>query len=161
MTPPRLSLQSIQLLRQQKERDAQQRLAKAMSACEEAAFQLQEASDALAAGWTSLCEELSVGAAATRLMRTRAWCSILELRQQDRAAALQSARQAMNAAWREIALAKRDREALDRYHDKCRRAHDYEAQREEQKRLDDPGLRRAVAPGLLAPPARPGKDRRL
>ena len=65
MKPFRFSLQSIRVLREQKEREAQQRFADAMRACEEAAFQLQESSDALAAGWGALCEELSEGVAAT------------------------------------------------------------------------------------------------
>jgi flagellar export protein FliJ len=155
----RFSLQSIRVLRQQKERNAQQRFAEAMRACEEAAFQLQEASDELAAGWASLCEELNAGVTATGLIRTRAWCNVLELRQQDRAAALQNARRSMNVAWREMMLATRHREALDRYHDKCRRAYDREAQRDEQKRLDELGIRRAVVPGLMPGPPRLRKDR--
>ena len=123
MKPFRFRLQSIRVLREQKERTAQQRFADAMRACEEAAFQLQAASDELAAGWSTLCEELAVGVAATRLLRTRAWCGILEARQKERSSALQHARRLMDAAWREMMLATRDREALDRYHDKCRRAY--------------------------------------
>ena len=91
------------------------------------------------------------GITATRLVRTRAWCSVLETRQQERDAALKAARQAMNDAWREMMLAMRDREALDRYHDKCRRAYDREVQRGEQKRLDELGLRLNVAGALLRP----------
>jgi flagellar export protein FliJ len=150
MKPFRFSLQSIRVLREQKEREAQQRFADAMRACEEAAFQLQETSDALAAGWGTLCEELSDGVTATKLIRTRAWCSVLEHRQKESAAALQSARRAMDVVWREMMLATRDREVLDRYHDKSRRAYGRDAQREEQKRLDELGLRRALTPGLLS-----------
>jgi flagellar export protein FliJ len=156
MKPFRFPLQSLRVLREQKEREAQQRFADAMRACEEAAFQLQEASDALAAGWGALCEELSDGVTATKLLRTRAWCNVLEHRQQESAAALQRARRAVDAVWREMMLATRDREVLDRYHDKCRRAYDRDAQREEQKRLDEVGLRRTLMPGLLSG-ARPGE----
>ena len=159
MKPFRFSLQPIRVLREQKEQTAQQRFAEAMRACEEAVFQLQAASDALAAGWTSLCEELATGVTATKLLRTRAWCNVLELRQKERAFALQTARRAMDAAWREMMLATRDRETLDRYHDKCRRAYDRTAQREEQKRLDEVGVRRALVPGLLPGSARNEKDR--
>jgi flagellar export protein FliJ len=144
----RFALQPIRVLREQRERTTQQRFAEAMHACEEAAFELQEASEALAAGWTALCEELSAGVAATRLVRTRAWCSVLEHRQKERNESLNRARRAMDAAWREMMLATRDREALDRYHDKCRRAHDRETQREEQKTLDELGVRRAWSPGM-------------
>jgi len=159
MKPFRFSLQSIRILREQKEREAQQRFADAMRACEEAAFQLQESSDALAAGWGALCEELSEGVAATKLLRTRAWCNVLEHRQKESAAALQSARRAMDAVWREMMLATRDREVLDRYHDKCRRAYDRDAQREEQKRLDELGLRRVTTLSLLSGTRRGGKGR--
>ena len=159
MKPFRFSLQSIRALREQKEQTAQQRFADAMRACEEAAFQLQAASDELAEGWNSLCEELSAGVAATKLLRTRAWCNVLELRQKERSAALQNARRAMDAAWRDMMLATRDRETLDRYHEKCRRAYDRDAQREEQKRLDELGVRRATAPGLLSGTRRIGRDR--
>jgi len=123
----------------------QKMFADAMRACEEAAFAWHEASDALAQGWSSLCNELSAGVSATKLMRNRAWCSVLEHRQKQRSEALEQARRAMDAAWREMAAATRDREALDRYHDKCRRAHNREAQREEQKTLDELGVRRALA----------------
>jgi len=158
MKPFRFPLQSIRVLRERKEQVAQQRFAQAMLACEEAAFQLQAASDALAAGWNSLCEELSTGVIATRLARTRAWCSVLEQRQKERSAALQQARRLMDSAWREMMLATRDREALDRFHDKCRRAHDRETQREDQKQLDEVGVRRAVTPSLLPPARRNGEN---
>jgi flagellar export protein FliJ len=159
MKPFRFRLQSIRALREQKEQIAQQRFAEAMRACEEAAFQLQKASDELAAGWTSLCEELSAGVAATKLLRTRAWCNVLEQRQKDRALALQHAQRVMDAAWRDMMAATREREMLDCYHDKCRRAYDLAAQKEEQKRLDDIGVQRAQRPGLLTGPARPGRNR--
>jgi flagellar export protein FliJ len=147
----RFSLQPIRVLREQRERTSQQRFAEAMSACEEAAFQMQEASDALAAGWTALCEDLSAGVSATKLMRTRAWCSVLEHRQKERTEALNKARRAMDDAWREMMTATRDREALDRYHDKCRLAYDRQTQREEQKMLDELGVRRTVATRIPAP----------
>ena len=159
MKPFRFSLQSIRVLREQKEQLAQQRFAEAMRACEEAAFQLQTASDELAESWTALCEELSAGVAATKLRRTRSWCSVLELRQKERTLALQNARRIMDGAWREMMLATRDREALDHYYDKCRRAYDRETQRDEQKRLDELGVRRATVPGLLPASPRLGGSR--
>jgi flagellar export protein FliJ len=158
MKPFRFPLQSIRALREQKEQIAQQQFADAMRACEEAAFQLQAASEELAAGWTSLCEELSAGVAATKLLRTRAWCNVLEERQKERALTLQHARRVMDAAWRHMMAARRERETLDCYRDKCRRAYDLAAQREEQKQLDDLGVRGAVAPGLLTGAPRRGRN---
>jgi flagellar export protein FliJ len=159
MKPFRFSLQSLRVLREQKEQLAQQRFADALHVCEEAAFQLHLASEELAAGWTSLCEELSTGVPATKMMRTRAWCNVLEQRQKERAATLQAARRAMDAAWREMMLATRDREVLDSYHDKCRRAYDRDLQREEQKRLDELGVRRGVASGRLSGLNEAGRER--
>jgi flagellar export protein FliJ len=151
----RFSLQSIRLLREQKERNAQKRFAEALRACEEAALLLQATSDELAAGWTSLCSDLAAGVTATKLVRTRAWCNVLESRQKELSAALDRARRAMDDAWREMMRATRDREALDRYHDKCRRAYDLEAQRDAQKMLDELGIQRALSPGALRSSHRP------
>jgi flagellar export protein FliJ len=149
MKPFRFSLQSIRVLREQRERDAQQQFGAAMRLCEEATFQLQQASDDLAAGWDSLCQELSSGVPATKLLKSRAWCNVLEQRQKDWRARLLNAQRVMDEAWRDMMLATRDREALDRYHDKSRRAYDRVAQREEQKTLDELGARRAFVPGAL------------
>jgi flagellar export protein FliJ len=149
MKPFRFSLQSIRVLREHRERDAQQRFGQAMRLCEEAAFQLQKASDELAEGWDALCRELASGVAAMKLLKTRAWCNVLEQRQKDRHTRLLNTRRDMDVAMREMMLAKRDREALDRYHDKLRRAYDREAQREDQKALDEIGVRRSLLPGIL------------
>ena len=71
MKPFKFSLESVRVLREQKERTAQQRFAEAMRACEEAALYLQKASDELALGWTHLCRELGTGVTATGLFKTR------------------------------------------------------------------------------------------
>ncbi|MFO1476580.1 MAG: flagellar export protein FliJ [Verrucomicrobiota bacterium] len=160
MKPFRFSLQPIRVLREQREREAQKAFAAAMRLCEEAALQLQLASDELASGWNALCQELSDGVSATKLVRTRAWCNVLEFRQKECNAALLRARRMMDDAWKDMMACTRDRETLDRYHDKCRAAWQREAGREEQKNLDELGLRRATAPGSLFPNNdRPGKDR--
>jgi len=145
MKPFRFSLQSLRTLREQQERKAQQAFAEAMRTCEERAVQLQIASDELAAGWSAFCKDLSTGVPASKLVRTRGWCDVLELRQRERAAALQEARRTMSAALRAMMQATQAREALDLHHDKCRRAHDREAQREDQKMLDEFGVARAFA----------------
>jgi flagellar export protein FliJ len=150
------SLQPIRVLREQREREAQQRYAETLRRSEEAALLLQVASEELAAGWDSLCQDLSTGIAASKLHRTRAWCNVLEIRQKQRDAELKAARLAMNDAWREMTLATREREALDRYHDTCRRAFDRGAQHQEQKRLDELGLRLAAPNDLLSASSRPG-----
>jgi len=160
MKPFRFPLQPLRVLREQKEQLAQQHFADALRACEEAASRLHEASEELAAGWTALCEELSSGVPASKLLRARAWCNVLELRQKERAIALQNARRMMDAAWREMMLATRDRQMLDSYHDKCRRAYNREWLREEQKRLDEIGVRRGILADRLAGRIETGQERR-
>jgi flagellar export protein FliJ len=154
----RFALQPIRVLREQKERVTQERFAEATRLCEEAAYQFQEASEALAKGWAALCDELSAGVAATKLMRSRAWCSVLEHRQKERSDELNETRRAMDAAWKEMMAATRDREALDRYHDKSRRLHDRESQKEERKALDEIGVRRTANAGLSGGPNRKRTD---
>lgn len=142
MKPFRFSLQPIRIIREQKEQKAQKVFGDALRLCDEAASQLQAASDELVAAWNALCREMATGVNAAQHSKTRAWCNVLELRQKERAEALQQARRAMEAAMNQMLLATRDREAIDNYHDKRRHAHDHEVQREEQKTLDELGLRR-------------------
>ena len=142
MKPFRFSLQPIRVLREQKEQKAQQAFSKAMQLYDDAAFQLKTASEELLAGWNAFRQETSTGVDAMQLTRTRAWCNLLELRQKERAEAVQRAKKAMEASMREMMVATRDREAIDNYRDKRKAAYDLDVQREEQKALDELGLRR-------------------
>jgi flagellar export protein FliJ len=146
----RFSLQSLRLLREQKERVAQKRYVEASRTSDEAAAQLDLNTQELAASWMILCEEVAEGVTFAKLRQTRAWCGVLERRAGELAAALRKAQEATHQAWREMALASRDREALDRLHDKSRRAYNREAQRDEQKQLDEMGLRVTLASSALA-----------
>ena len=141
MRPFRFSLQSLRVLREQKERAAQKHYTEALQACEQAAGRVKAAGDELAACWTTLCDKLTSGVNATELLRTRAWCNVLELRLKERATALEAARHDVDAVWREMMLATHEREALDKFHDTRRKTYDQQAQREEQKQLDELALR--------------------
>lgn len=145
----RFSLQSIRVIRERKEQVAQKKYVEAMRAHEVAAGNLHLASEELAAGWALLCRELHDGATAANLHRSRSWCNVLEQRQKECAALVQTAQRALDFASHELMLARRDREALDRYHDKCRLAHDRKMQREEQKQLDELALRPNVGTASL------------
>lgn len=142
----RFPLQSLRVLREQKERTAQKNYAEALRACEEAAARVKAAGDELSAGWTTLGKELSFGVTAMQLLRTRAWCNVLELRLKERTGLLEKARLAVDAVWHEMLGATRDREALDRYYKKTRRVYDRKVQTEEQKQLDEVAVRMADAP---------------
>ena len=142
----RFPLQSLRVLREQKEQAAQKHYAEALRAAEQAAMQLKAAGDELSTSWTTLGRELAAGVTAMELLRTRAWCNALELRLKERSSLLAQARLAVDAVWQEMLNATRDREALDRYYKKNRRAHDRKVQVEEQKRLDELAVQMADAP---------------
>ena len=142
----RFSLQPLRLLREQKERVAQKRYVEALRASDETAARLDASTRELAAAWATLCEEVAEGVTFAKLRQTRAWCSGLERCCEELAAASKLAQRAANEAWHEMVLATRDRETLDRLRDKYRRIYDRAVQRDEQKQLDEMGLR-------LNPPA--------
>lgn len=149
MKPYRFTLQSIRVLRGQKERAAQERYAAALVACDRAAKRLNDAAAELAAGWDLLSGELANGAPACRLASTRAWCVMLELRRDERKAALQATRSAAQVAFQEMIAATQDREALDSFYQKSKRAFDREAGRIEQKNLDELAVQRPGNSGPL------------
>ncbi len=149
MKPFRFSLESLLVLRRQKERAAQQRYAQALTACEAARLQLQSATAEMAVGWDLLGLELENGIPAGRLASLRTWCKVLEIRWNERKAALNEARRAAGLLFQEMTGAVRDREALDRFYDKSRRAHIRAVQREEQKSFDELAVQMNGAPGPL------------
>jgi flagellar export protein FliJ len=154
----RFPLQSLRVLREQKERTAQKNYADALRACEEAAARVKAAGGELSAGWTALGKELSFGVTAMQLLRTRAWCNVLELRLRERTGLLEKARLAVDAVWQAMLGATRDREALDRYYKKTRRVYDRKVQTEEQKQLDELAVRMADPPCGVAGRPSPGED---
>lgn len=85
------SLHSVRVIRQRKEQVAQKAYADALRAQEAAANLLQRASDALAHASGNLPAQLSSGANAAELRRSRAWCNTLENQQKERATDLQQA----------------------------------------------------------------------
>jgi flagellar export protein FliJ len=137
MKPFHFTLEPLRSLRKHKEDEARERYAQTVRACEEAAARVQAASVELTACWKTLCETLAAGVTGDDLLRARAWCNVLELRVKERANALEQARLAVDAVWKELLVATRERETLDKFHDKRRRAYERQLQREEQKNLDE------------------------
>ncbi len=142
-------LEPLRVLRQQKERAAQQRYAKALAVCKKAETQLQGAAAELETGWGSLGRELNASVAAGRLVHLRTWCTVLEIRWHERKAALAEARRVADLAFQEMVAAMRDREGLDRFHDRARLAYDLEVQRAEQKNFDEMAVQSGESRGLL------------
>jgi flagellar export protein FliJ len=145
----RFTLQPLRIIREQKEREAQQRYAEKLRACEEAAARVQAASEELTTCWKSLRDHLASGVTGTELLRTRAWCNVLELRMRERTGALEKARHAVDAVWKEMIVATSDREALDRLEEKRRRAYEREAQRLVQRGMDEMATQRSGLPAPL------------
>jgi flagellar export protein FliJ len=137
----RFPLQPIRVLRQQKERVAQKRYVQALRASDEAAIMLDAGTQQLAAAWSMLCEEVAEGTTVAKLHHTRAWCGEMEKRCDKLIAGFKVAEKLAQDAWREMAQATRDREAIDHLHEKSRRGFERDVQREEQKQLDEIGLR--------------------
>jgi len=145
----RFPLQSLRVLREQKEQAAQKQYVEVLRACEDAAARVKATSDELSTSWNSLGRELAAGVTAMELLRTRAWCNALELRLKERTGLLETARLAVDKVWQEMLNATRDREALDRYYKKSRRVHDRKVQAEEQKQLDELAMRTSDTPSPL------------
>lgn len=137
MKPFRFTLQPIRVLHEQREQLAQKRYAEALRSCELAAGRVRQASENLNEAWHVLQKDLADGVTGTQLLRSRAWCNVLELRLKDRAREMESARLSTDALLQELMSATRQRESLDRFHDKQRRAYDREVQRAEQSALDE------------------------
>jgi flagellar export protein FliJ len=141
----RFPLEPLRVLRRQRERAAQQRYARLLTACNAAAAQLEKATGELTRGREMLTQELNAGVTAARMMNLRTWCLALEIHQHERRAAFFEARRVSQLALNEMSAARRDREGLDRFYDKARRAHAREILREEQKNFDELAVQMAGA----------------
>lgn len=141
-------LESLRVLRKQKERAAQQRYARALETCRRAEAQVRQAATELEAAQNGLSRDLAVGIDAGRLASLRNWCLVLEIRWRERQAALTEARRVAGLVFREMTAAARDREGLDRFHDKAQFAHEREANRVEQKMFDEMAVQADGVAGL-------------
>jgi flagellar export protein FliJ len=130
-------LESLRVLRKQKESAAQQRYAKTLDACKKAELLLTDAAVELEAGRSLLERELVNGVAAGTLASLRNGCLVLEIRWRERQAALIEARRVAGLLLREMTLAIREREGLDHFHDRARQAHALEVRRAEQNVFDE------------------------
>ena len=144
-------LESLRTLRQQRERAAQQRYARALLVCKDALRVFRVAEEELTSGQAILSGELATGATAARIVGLRSWCAVLEKRRNEGAAALSAARQAANEAFRVMTSAAREREALDRFHDKSQRLWKRAFQVEEQKMFDELAVQRQALTGFESP----------
>ena len=141
-------LESLRTLRQQREQTAQQRYARALVLCDGAARVLKLAENELSAGHAMLAEVLGCGATASRIISLRTWCTVLEIRRNECAAALDEAQRNASEAFRLMTAAAREREALDNFHAKSQRMWQREWQQAEQKMFDELAVQRQSSPLL-------------
>jgi flagellar export protein FliJ len=145
-------LESLRTLRKQREQSAQQRYARTLILCDGATRVLQIAEEELKTGHAMLVGELQTGAPASRLVNLRTWCAVLEMRRNECAAALAEARNNASEAFRLMTAAAREREALDRFHDKSQRVWQRAFQADEQKMFDELAVQRQTAPAFEKAP---------
>lgn len=139
-------LESLRTLRQQREQSAQQRYARALVLCDGAARVWQLAETELLTSHALLHDELTHGTSAARIINLQTWCKVLELRRNECSAALHAAQADASDAFRLMANAVRDREALDKFYEKSRRTWERVRQNAEQKIFDELAIQRQGGP---------------
>jgi flagellar export protein FliJ len=139
-------LESLRTLRKQREQAAQQRYARALVLCDGAARVLHLAEEELKAGHVLLVGELQTGVTAGRIINLKTWCSVLEIRRNECLAAFAEAKRGANDALRLLTAAAREREALDRFHDKSHAVWQRAFHADEQKMFDELAVQRQAAP---------------
>jgi flagellar export protein FliJ len=145
-------LESLRTLRQQRERAAQQRYAQALVVCDGALRLVQLAEGEINNGRALLAAELKTGATAARIMNLQTWCSVLAMRRNECLARLEEARRAANEAFQLLTAAARERETLDRFHEKSQRLWQRAFQAEEQKMFDELAVQRQSVPSIFENP---------
>ncbi len=143
-------LRAVQVLREQAEREAQQRYARALATVTSAATRLQAADAAIASADKARQTRLAAGAPAWELEQARLYSALLEERRNRCVRDLIEARQRAETARRQLAAASQQHEGLKRLRARQQRRHDYAAARAEQKVLDElagrtPTLAQALA----------------
>ncbi|MGA2863787.1 MAG: flagellar export protein FliJ [Verrucomicrobiota bacterium] len=133
----RFRLQAVLTLREQAEQTAQQVCAGACVALDQAAARLRSAEAEIAANDQLWRARLAAGLRAEELEQWRLYAGLLYDRRTRMARELAQAREQLEEARRQLLLATRRRETLERLRHRQRRMHDYEAARAEQKLLDE------------------------
>lgn len=146
MKPFHFSLESVRTLRRHSEDTASRAYAQALRASERARELLEHCRAELGGSWSELRRQTAVGTSGAELSRLRDWCRMLEGRAAKRATALEEAQREVSAARQKLVLACRERQSLDRLHARSLKAHAREAQREEQRNLDELALQLAQSP---------------
>jgi flagellar export protein FliJ len=146
----RFALESVRTLREQKEREAQQRYAERVRACQAAATRLQVLELERESCWRLVREQVLARTTAQALAHSGAYAGAIEERRQQAQADLRAAQQRLEEAQAVLNRASRDHDGMKRHRDKLLRAHRRAEERGEQKFLDELGGRAAALAPLLA-----------
>lgn len=133
----RFRLEAVLTLREQTEREAQQRCARAYTAVENAAGRVRAAEGEIDAAEQAHRARLAASPLAGQLEQLRLYQLFLQERRRQLARELAEARRQADEAGRQLVLATQQREALERLRGRQRRAHDYQTTRAEQRLLDE------------------------
>jgi flagellar export protein FliJ len=139
----RFSLTAVRELRQAEEQAAQKAYADAIRACDEVAVRLVILDRDLQSVWQWLRNSSIEGVRADQMRHARSWCVVLEEKQKQLTAELDACQRQVDATHQLLKAATQRRETLDRLLRKQRRAHESEAQHEDQKFLDELATRGA------------------
>lgn len=146
------SLQAIQTLRVRREQIALQQYAHALTARRQAMEALELLQHDCTVAWQLWQDVILTNATARELTQLHDYHSgLVKLRQQCEATVL-DAQQVVDLTWDRLQLARRQREAVDKFHSRQRNEHTRAVLREDQKFLDD--LASRLSPLQLAGMAR-------
>jgi flagellar export protein FliJ len=148
MKPFRYKLRAVAMLRERHEHDSLDRYAQALAQRAQALVRLESAERDLSAARFELQERVAGGCAAHVINGLQIHCETMNQRRARCASEVQSAERAVNQRLAEMLAARREREAVEKHHQRSRDEHRRAGQREEQKWLDDLTPQRGLLPAL-------------
>jgi len=143
MKPFKFSLEAVATTRRRIEQTAMEQYAKTLLARQNAMSQLESLQHDLDDAWLKFRETLESGCSASSATRLRQQAQYLEEDRKVREEALAQAERAVGQAMQQMLIARKQREAVEKFRGKQRLAHDQDIQRETQKFLDEIATQRA------------------
>jgi flagellar export protein FliJ len=141
----RFSLQAVFTVLQQREQAALEVYARALTERQRAADKLSEAQRQCEQAWDFSRQRVLAGVYAAELTQAGQLCVLAKDLQERRAGALLCAQQVVDGALETLLEARRSREAVDKFRARQQERYNREAQREEQKVIDDLAQHAGVA----------------
>jgi flagellar export protein FliJ len=133
----RFSLQALFTVYQRREQAALEVYANALAVRQRAAEKLSDAQRQCQEAWDFHRQRVVSGAPAVHVMQAGQYCVLAKELQDRRAEAVRCAQQAVDGALETLLEARQSREAVDRFRVRQQERYNREAQRQEQKVIDD------------------------